>query len=106
MNADISSGQTSAEKPEAVGKERAQLAALTRPQRRWLSTFSCAWCDMPAHRPGCGAIYNSGRCTEETRSQKRAQALKTYAPRKRAPAASGISPEARSSDSKEQPEGL
>ena len=57
-----------------------QLAELTTNAKRYLSRRVCAWCELPLHRPYCGAIYTE--CTPETRIKRRDNCLEFYKPRK------------------------
>ena len=53
---------------------------LTKLQKRYLSRFTCAWCDHRMDHDGCGAIYD--RCSPEIRATRLADCLKAYRPRK------------------------
>jgi len=55
------------------------MADLTKNQRRYLSRFSCSWCEMPLHHKSCGAIGQ--QCSEEVRAKRREQCLAGYKPR-------------------------
>jgi hypothetical protein len=56
-----------------------QLAQLTKNQRRFLSRRVCAFCELPLHRAGCGAVYY--KCPMEARIARREDCLKAYRPR-------------------------
>lgn len=62
-----------------TAREREQIAALDRYERRYLAMRECAWCDQPMDRPGCGAIYEA--CPEQVRINRRKRCLDEYQPR-------------------------
>jgi len=65
---------------EWLDKKRCDLDGLTKKQKEYLSRFSCAWCDQPLNKLGCGAIFDG--CSCEERVQKRSNCLKNYKERK------------------------
>lgn len=66
--------------PTTTDKETAQLAALSKNEKRYLSKFCCGLCEMPLNRVCCGGIYET--CDEQVRIDRRVSALEHYKPRK------------------------
>jgi hypothetical protein len=58
------------------------LSTLTKNQKRYLSRFGCALCEMPLNSPDCGARYEI-ECTHEKRIKRAKICLENYKPRVR-----------------------
>jgi hypothetical protein len=66
---------------QTTAKEREQVNALSKLEKRFLSRRCCGLCDHPLDQAGCSAIYEA--CPEELRMDRRTRCLKTYKPRRR-----------------------
>ncbi|GAA0729820.1 hypothetical protein [Sphingomonas japonica] len=58
----------------------AEVAKLTKGQRRFLQRRYCAWCKARIDGDTCFAKYGA-RCTPEEMQRRREKALATYRPR-------------------------
>lgn len=61
--------------------ETEYFKTLSKGEKRYLSNFTCAWCDHPMHHTGCSAVY--GLCDDQTRVARARKCLEGYKPRKR-----------------------
>ena len=57
------------------------MEQLTKLEKRYLSKFTCAWCDHRMDKDGCSAIQD--RCSPNQQYNRRQRALAQYKPRKR-----------------------
>jgi hypothetical protein len=57
---------------------------LTKLEKRYLSRFTCGWCDQRLDREICGSVCNGwSRCSAEQRDYRRKFALLKYKPKPR-----------------------